>query len=82
MVYRKTPTLLLFAGLETGNDVKRQKLRTGDHETLDTAVFKWFLSLRSQNVQLSSAIIQEKASQICYGDVDGRRETTNSVVQL
>ena len=33
----------LFAALEKGNDVKHQKLRTGDHETLDTAVFKWFL---------------------------------------
>ena len=53
----------LFAALEKGNNVKRQKLRTGDHETLDTAVFKWFLSLRSPNVPLSGAIIQGKASQ-------------------
>ena len=53
----------LFAALEKGNNVKRQKLRTWDHETLDTAVFKWFLSLRSQNVPLSGAIIQEKTSQ-------------------
>ena len=30
----------LFAALEKGNNVKRQKLRTGDHETLDTAVFQ------------------------------------------
>ena len=53
----------LFVALEKGNNVKRQKLRTGDHETLDTAVFKCFLSLRSQNVPLSGAIFQEKASQ-------------------
>ena len=53
----------LFVALEKGNNVKRQKLGTRDHETLDTAVFKWFLSLRSQNVPLSGAIIQEKASQ-------------------
>ena len=53
----------LFAALEKGNNVKRQKLPTGDHETLDTAVFKWFLSLRSQNAPLSGVIIQEKASQ-------------------
>ena len=52
-----------FAALEKENNVKRQKLRTGDHETLDTAVFKWFLSLRSQNVPLSGATIQEKARQ-------------------
>ena len=53
----------LFAVLEKGNDVKCQKLRTWDHETLETAVFKWFSSLRSQNFPLSGAIIQEKASQ-------------------
>ena len=46
----------LFEALEKGNNVKRQKLRTGDHETLDTAV-------KSQNVPLSGATIQEKASQ-------------------
>ena len=57
----------LFAALEKGNNVKRQKLRTGDHETLDTAVFKCFLSLRSQNVPLSGAIFQEKASQYAKG---------------
>ena len=43
--------------------MKRQKLPTWDHETLDTAVFKWFLNLRSQNVPLSGAIIQGKARQ-------------------
>ena len=45
----------LFAALEKGNNVKRQNLRTRD--------IKWFLSLRSQNVPLSGAIIQEKAGQ-------------------
>ena len=53
----------LFAALEKGNNVKRQKLRTWHHETLETAVFKWFLSLRRQNVPLFGALIQEKASQ-------------------
>ena len=65
MMYRKIPYLLWlkvkkknFAALEKGNNVKRQKIRTGDDETLETAVFKWFLSLRSQNVPLSGGIIQ------------------------
>ena len=30
----------LFVALEKGNNVKRQKLRSGDHETLGTAVFQ------------------------------------------
>ena len=58
----------LFAALVKGNNVKRQKLRTVDHKTLDTAVFKWFLSLQSQNVPLSGAIIQEKVSQYAKED--------------
>ena len=75
----------LSVALAKGNNVKRQKLRFGDHETLDTAVFKWVLSLRSQNVPLSGSIIQEKASQyakelsienVKVGYVDGRIETT------
>ena len=40
----------LFAALEKEKNVKRQKLLT-----LDTAVFKWFLSLRIKNVPLTGA---------------------------
>lgn len=35
--------------------------RAGAYETLDAAVFKWLLNIRSQNVPLSGAIIQDKA---------------------
>ena len=35
--------------------------RAGAYETLDAAVFKWFLNIRSQNVPLSGAIVQDKA---------------------
>ena len=43
-----------------GTNVKPQKLKTGDHVVLGTAVFKWLLSARSQNLPF---IIQEKVAQ-------------------
>ena len=39
----------LFAALEKGHNVKRQKLRTGDHETLNTDVFKWFCDVKTSH---------------------------------
>ena len=51
----------LLSSLEKGSNVKRQKLRTGNFELVDKAILKWFKSMRSQNVPLSAAIIQEKA---------------------
>ena len=54
----------ILLSLEKGQNVKRQKLRPRSHEVSDAAVFEQFLKMRSQNVPLSDAIIQEKAS-IC-----------------
>ena len=51
----------LLDSLEKGNNIKRQKLRTGNFEMAAKAVFNWFLSVRNQNVPLSAAMIQEKA---------------------
>ena len=51
----------LLDSLEKGNNIKRQKLRTGNFEMVGKAVFNWFLSVRNQNVPLSAAITQEKA---------------------
>ena len=51
----------LFAALENGNNIKRQKLRTGDQEALDTVVFKWFLSWLKSKCPIIWC--QEKASQ-------------------
>ena len=47
---------------EEGQNVKRQKLCGVSHESIDHAVFKWYLNIRNQNVPLSGAINQEKAS--------------------
>ena len=52
----------ILLSLEKGQNVKRQKLRPRTHEVSDAAVFERFLNMRSQNVPLSGAIIQEKAS--------------------
>ena len=39
----------LLDSLEKGSNNKRQKMRTGNLETVDKAIFNWFLSMRSQN---------------------------------
>ena len=51
----------LFDALKKGTNVKRQKLKSGNHELVDQAIFNWFLNMRSQNVPLSASVIQEKA---------------------
>ena len=44
------------------NRVKRQKLKSSNHELVDRTIFNWFLNMRSQNVPLSASMIQEKAA--------------------
>ena len=51
----------LVNALEKGTNGKQQKLKTGNHELVDSAIFKWFLNMRSDNVPLSASVIQEKA---------------------
>ena len=51
----------LFDALTNGTNVKRQKLKLGNHELVDQVIFKWFVNMRSQNVSLSASMIQEKA---------------------
>ena len=51
----------LFNALKKGTNVKRQKLKSGDHELLDQAIFNWFLNMQSHNIPLSASMIQEKA---------------------
>ena len=36
-------------------------MRKGNFELVDKAIFNWFQSMRSQNIPLSAAMIQEKA---------------------
>ena len=50
-----------FDALKKGINVKRQKLKAGNHELVDQAIFNWFLNIRSQNVPLSPSMVQEKA---------------------
>ena len=59
-MYQK-PFVNLLDSLEKGTNVKRQKLRTGNFELVDKAVLNWFKNMRSQNIPLSAAMIQEKA---------------------
>ena len=36
-------------------------MKSGSHELVDQVIFNWFLNMRSQNVPLSTSMIQEKA---------------------
>ena len=48
----------IFDALKKGTNVKRQKLKLGNHALVDQAIFNCFLNLRSQNVLLSAFMIQ------------------------
>ena len=52
----------LFEGLEQGSS-DAKKMRVGDYEQVDKAVFKWFSLQRSQNVPIDGPILKEKALQ-------------------
>ena len=68
-MYQKIPYLhgsknkdKILSSLEEGQNIKRQRFLGAAHEALGQSGFKWFYNIRSQNVPLSGAIIQEKAS--------------------
>ena len=39
-----------FSCTRKGTNAKRQKLKSGNHELVDQAIFNWYLNMRSQNV--------------------------------
>ena len=41
---------------------KRQKLSFGKHDSVDIAVYKWFMKAREQNVPISGHIIKENST--------------------
>ena len=47
----------LFDALEKRTNVKRQKLKSDNHELMDQAICNWFLNMRNQNVPLSASMI-------------------------
>ena len=83
----------IFAALEKGSYVKRQKLRTGDHETLGTAVFQMVFKfaksnrpiiwcqyakeLRIENFKASDDWLRRGINHYPSDYVDGRRERTS-----
>ena len=50
----------LFDTLKKGTNLKRQKLKSGNHELVDQAIFNCFLNMRRQNVPLSASMIKKK----------------------
>ena len=50
----------IMSSLNGGNNPKSKKLRTGIHEKLDEAIFKWFLFARSQDVPIGGVVFKAK----------------------
>ena len=40
---------------------KRQKLSVGKHDSIDKALYKWFMNTHDRNVSIGGQIIREKA---------------------
>lgn len=62
----------LLKAIEGGSNSKRQKIRSGDFNDVDTTVYKWFISKRSQNIPIDGVLLKEKAMQ--YAKELGHKE--------
>lgn len=49
----------ILDALEKRTNVKRQKLKTGNNESVGKAISNWFLSMQSQNVPLSASMTEK-----------------------
>ena len=43
-------------------NLKRKNMKAGKYESLGKAVFKWFMSARSNSIPVSGLVLQEKAT--------------------
>ena len=57
----KNKDKLLTSLEKNGTKSKRKKLRTGNFENVDKAIFTWFVAKRSQQVPIDGIILKEKA---------------------
>ena len=55
----------LFAALEKGNNVNHQKLRTGDHQILDTSVFQMVFKFAKSKRPIIWCHNPRKSKSIC-----------------
>ena len=51
----------ISAALENGKSPKTMKRKGAGFDTLDKAIYKWFINAREQNVPVSGALLKEKA---------------------
>ena len=53
----------IMAAFSSGKiNLKRKNMKAGKYESLDKAVFKWFMSARSNSIPVSGLVLQEKAT--------------------
>ena len=53
----------IMAAFSSGKfNLKRKNMKVGKYNSLDKAVFKWFMPARSSSVPVSGSVLQEKAT--------------------
>lgn len=54
----------IFTAVSSGTSASRKKLRASNYQDVDKAVLRWILDMRTRNVPLSGAMLQEKARDV------------------
>ena len=55
----------IIAAFSSGKiNLKRKNMKAGKYESLDKAVFKWFMSARLNSIPVSGLVLQEKATNL------------------
>ena len=55
----------ISSAFETGKSPKTMKLKGAGFDSLDKAIYKWFMNARERNVPVSGTLLKERGSFLC-----------------